>query len=152
MYFIYSFSFIKRFFIRINFNKFKVKLLFYCFLSLYFIINISIILSKFINFYCKLVIVKTKINSVSQNNVFTLHIFSLKYFFIDPIIVCCLVLITSLNLNPSFILNVHDSIVLQSIIIFIAKSSYKIKFCLSVFLVHPLIHIYVFYGLIDIFL
>ena len=81
MYFIYSFSFIKSFFIRINFNKFIVKLLFYCFLSLYFIINISIILSKFINFYCKLVIVKTKINSVSQDTVFTLHIFSLKYFF-----------------------------------------------------------------------
>ena len=42
--------------------------------------------------------------------------------FIEFINVCSLVLITSWNLNPRFLLRLHDSSVLQSIIIFNAKS------------------------------
>ena len=42
--------------------------------------------------------------------------------FIEFITVCSLVLITSCNVNPRFLLRLHDSSVLQSIIIFNAKS------------------------------
>ena len=43
-------------------------------------------------------------------------------FFIEFITVCSLVLITSCNVNPRFLLRLHDSSVLQFIIIFNAKS------------------------------
>ena len=42
--------------------------------------------------------------------------------FIEFITVCSLVLITSCNVNPSFLLKLHDFFVLQFIIIFNAKS------------------------------
>ena len=49
-----SFKNIKVFFERINSNKFTTKILFCCFLSFYFKVNISVTLTIVINFYCKL--------------------------------------------------------------------------------------------------
>lgn len=49
-------------FISFSSNKYKTKFFFYCVLSFYFIVNISIFLTFFINFYCKLVVIKIKIN------------------------------------------------------------------------------------------
>ena len=78
---IHSLSFIKILVIRISSNKFTTKLFFYCLLSLCLITIISIIMYKFINFYCKLVFMKTKINSIVKEAVLSLYIFIFKYFF-----------------------------------------------------------------------
>ena len=45
LYFIYDSKNFKNFFIRINFNKHRTKFFFCCSLSLYFIVNISIIMT-----------------------------------------------------------------------------------------------------------
>ena len=57
-YFSDSFKNVKVFFFRINSNKLTTKFLFYCFLPFYFIFNISVALFIFINFYCKLIVMK----------------------------------------------------------------------------------------------
>ena len=64
LYFIYGSKNVKIFFIRINYNKHIAKLFVYCLLSLYFIGNICIIITQFINLI-----------------VLSLHIFSFKYIF-----------------------------------------------------------------------
>ena len=64
-YFIDSLKNIKVFFVRINSNKFTIKFLFYCFLSFYFAVNISVALSIFINFYCKLIIIIIQVNPIT---------------------------------------------------------------------------------------
>ena len=125
MYFIDGFKDIKLLFVRINSNKLKTKFFFYCFLSLYFMVNISIIITKFFNFYCKLVIMK--MNSVALLSFeFWVCISSpSNVSFIDFDTDCSLVLITSCKLNPKFILRLHDLFVLQPIITFNAKSLRK---------------------------
>ena len=45
--------------------SFLTFLTFYCFLSLYFMVNISIFMTLFINFYRKFIVMKVKINSVA---------------------------------------------------------------------------------------
>ena len=96
------------------------KFFFYCFLSCYFRVNNPVTMSKFINFYCKLVTMKIKINSVTQNTVYILHIFSFKYFFYW--FYCfCLILILWCSLNPSLYLILHESGVLPSITIVTAS-------------------------------
>ena len=64
-YFIHSFKSIKVFFVRTNSNELTTKFLFYCFLfplSFYFSVNISVAVSIFINFHCKLIVMKILVN------------------------------------------------------------------------------------------
>ena len=60
-----------------------------------------------------------------KNTILSLDIFLSNLSFIEFIIVCSLVLITSYILNPRFFLRLHDLSAPQSIIIFIAKSICK---------------------------
>ena len=53
-----SFKNMKIFFVRINSKKLATKFLLYCFLFFYFIVNISVTKSIFINFYCKFIVMK----------------------------------------------------------------------------------------------
>ena len=53
-----------KFFNRINSDKFTTKFLFYYFLSIYFVVNISVALSNFINFFCKVIVIKIQVNPI----------------------------------------------------------------------------------------
>ena len=64
---------------------------------------------------------KMKINPIAQNTILSLYISPSNLSFIEFIIVCSLVLITSYNLNPIFLKKLHDLSVLQSTIVFNAK-------------------------------
>ena len=57
-YLIDSFRNIKVFLGRNNYNKIVTKFLFYCFLPFYFIVNISVTMIIFTNFYCKFIVMK----------------------------------------------------------------------------------------------
>ena len=63
--------------------------------------------------------------------------------YVEFLTVCSLVLTTSCNLSPRFLLRLYDTSVLQSIITFNAKSLRK-NLLLVAFLVYPLIHISAF--------
>ena len=56
---------IKIFFVRINSNKLPTKILFYCFLSSYLIVSISVALFIFINFYCEHIVMKIQVNPIT---------------------------------------------------------------------------------------
>ena len=64
---------------------------------------------------------------------------------------CTYVKMTSYCLNPNLVINLWANVVLQSIITFIANL-FVCKNCIAFFLVHLLVHIYVFYDLNDILL
>ena len=66
-YFIDSSKNIKVFFARINSNKLTTKFLYYCFLSFYFVVNTSVTVSIFINFYYELIVMKIQVNSITLN-------------------------------------------------------------------------------------
>ena len=54
----FSDSFKNILFVRINSNKLKTKLLFYCFLPFHFIVNVFVTMTILISFYCKLIAMK----------------------------------------------------------------------------------------------
>ena len=121
VYFVYGFKFVKIFFIKINSNKFTIKFFFY-FLS--FISSLS--LSQWPNS-------STSMGSLWSRKKRPKHSIELEfpyflrqmYFFINANIVCSLVLNTSCRVNPIFLLNLHDSVVSQSIITVTASWSCK---------------------------
>ena len=64
-YFIDSTINIKVFFVRINSNKLTIQFLFYCFLSFYFVVNVSVTVPIFFHFYCRLIVKKIKVNPLT---------------------------------------------------------------------------------------
>ena len=100
-------------------------------LSFYFVVNISVAVLIFINFYCKLIVMKIY-NSQSYN---LKHYIVFVYFLlqINSCTDCSFVKMTY-YLNPNLVLNLCVVVVLQSIITLIANFS-SIKTLLHYFLV-----------------
>ena len=138
-YFIDCFKSIKVFFGTINFNKITTKLLFYCVLSFYLIVNISHAGTIFINFYCELIVMKlSQSYNLTHFIVFACFLFQMNFsFFIFVSTDCSLVKMISYYLNPNLVLNLYVTATLQ----FMGW----ILFCL-------LVHIYVSYSLRNILL
>ena len=131
-YFIASFKSIKVFLIRINPNKYATKFLFYCFLSFYILVSISVAVSIFINFYYKLVVMKIKINPITKTLYYVCIFSPLNELIIFVSADCLSAKMTSYCLNPNLALNLWAGAALQSIITLSAKVS-TIKIVLTCF-------------------
>ena len=143
-YFIDSSKNIKVFFVRISSNECSAKFCFIAFLSLYFIVSISVNMIIFINFLLQ-VYNHENINQsycvclLSPSN--ELFIFVSKH--------CSLITMTSYYLNYIFVLNLCAPVALQSMITLITNSFWIIISVRFLFLVHLLVHIFGFYRLYD---
>ena len=111
---------------------------------IYFIVTFSVAVIIFINFYCKFIVMESWKCSI-------LHCVCIVFcssngLFIFVSTDCSLVKITSYFWNPNLALNLCGVVILQCIITLVGNSL-CIKFLLDCFLVHLLVHIYVFYSL-----
>ena len=109
-------------------------------------------MSIFINFYWELIIKKLWIHPVTWHTILCLHVFSFKWtFYIFFNIDFYLVKMTLCCLNPTPVLNLFETVVLQPMITLAAYSLCKNSIGLF-FLIYLLFRIYVFYSVNDILL
>ena len=101
VYFVYVFKNIEIFFMRIIPDKHLIKFFFYCSLSFYFVVKISIPMTLSINFYCYSIVTKTKVNFIPQGKtLYCVCIFSpSNASLISLNTFCSFLLITSIGLN-----------------------------------------------------